>query len=399
MRHGDLRRCVVAAVAEPLQRAGAGRARARTGRGAAGGGAGGLVGAGGRGGGGVRAGVAGGGAAPGGGLEAQPARPGEVQLGPRVVVLAALHEVAVALVQAGGEADRDPGRDVQGAGHRGHRRREVHAEAGLVVQELDDRVVAGAGVHLEAVAEGAAGEPVLQRHRLVVRVLLARRDLQGGVRDELGQVVRHLGVLRQHVGGRGGGEPELVRGRLQVQALDAVPQAVGLLAVVADQRPAGGLVTPVARHRDVVGRVGQREPVGAEVLGDLDVGGDRGARDGVGEPVRGGQLLGEVLQVLLGELPLDAVEVVERGDPQVHLGGVGGVGGVAEQLDVALPVEVGGQGHHRVERGDAAAAPAAGADPAVQQPEAALRDEERHDQRAGQGDQADPVAAAREGVG
>ncbi len=116
------------------------------------------------------------------GLEGDPAVLAQPHLGPGVGVLA-LDQVAVRVVRvldAGGEADRHPGRQAGGAGHRRERAGELLAVAPAHLQEVDDGVVTVALGHVLVVHEPAGvAEERLQGQRLVVGGRLALGDVGG----------------------------------------------------------------------------------------------------------------------------------------------------------------------------------------------------------------------------
>ena len=127
-------------------------------------------------------------------LERHPADALEVQLGPRVQVvrvdLDALHALDPLI---GGRALRVPDGDARGdadlAGEHRHRRGEVHAVAGLRLEELRDDVEAAAVValldgRLGRVVEVDAAQVRLDRDRRVVLRRRARRDGCRGVGDD-----------------------------------------------------------------------------------------------------------------------------------------------------------------------------------------------------------------------
>ena len=99
-------------------------------------------------------------------LEADPAVPGEVQLGPGVHV-ADRHLQVLPTRSPGQEADGDPGRDADDPGHHRHRGGELLAVARAVPeQEVLQRLVAAARQRLGAVGEPAAPQVGLDRRGL-----------------------------------------------------------------------------------------------------------------------------------------------------------------------------------------------------------------------------------------
>src|SRR5205807_1742125 len=141
-----------------------------------------------------------------------------------------------------------------------------------------------------------------------------------------------------------------------VEAGDRVRQAGGGLAPVAEDVVGNRVVPPPALHVHPGRRLRQEQPRRLEVLGDLDLGPDLGTGDGVGEAVG----LDEVRYVrqarLPGGPPLLAVEVVEGGRLEVLLAGRRASGPHPQERAVGGERQVLLEGHHRVDRGDRAAA-------------------------------------------
>ncbi len=272
----------------------------------------------------------------------------------------------------------------------------MHAEAPAVAQEDRDRVAAGAGGDAGVVLEVRAGEPVHQRHRPVVVVLRAGGDRPGLLGDHGGQVGRDGGVVLPDARRCGACLAQLVGGGPQVQGADVVPQAADRLVVGRDDGAGQRVEPPVAPVGDLDGgrRVGHRQPAVLQVA-DLEVALDPGDV-GVVQALGGRQRRREVADRGAGELPVGAVELVQRTGPQVDLVGQRAVQGVAEQLGVGGLGDRGLQADQRVEAGrHAPAAPraarAAGA--RVQQSAAPLRQDRREQHRHGQGQDADLLAA------
>ncbi len=166
------------------------------------------------------------------------------------------------------EADGDAGRDVEGARHDRHRRREVHAVAALGVEELGDHFHTGSVVALvdggiDRVLELVAREVVLQRQRLLVGRRRTGRDVRGGLRDDLGEL-RHLQVPIGRLRRERGREVGEVGLDIEERHLVLLPARVGGRAAHVESVGLVGprSLEPLDRDR----RVGNRQPVAADIL-------------------------------------------------------------------------------------------------------------------------------------
>ena len=199
-------------------------------------------------------------------LEADPAGAGEEQLGPGVQVVGAVDALVLVRPVGHEEADRDPRRDAELAGHHGHRGGELLAVAGpavLALAEEPDQVVgAVAEVDLVVVGEAAVlAEPLLERHRLLEAGRLRAGHLLGELAHHRVEVGGQLGELAVDQGTDRGSGGQPVGVVVELDGLQRPRQLRGVQVVVAGQEVHGlGVVAPVARGLDAADLRGRGQP-------------------------------------------------------------------------------------------------------------------------------------------
>ena len=140
---------------------------------------------------------------PGVGSNGTQPRPSNQTSGHAWAFLPSTEYVPLADVVAGREPDRDPGRDPERAHHRRIRAGELLAVADAVAQEHLDRVVAVAGLHLEAVARTRRSRNQFWRAAPLVGECRPGGHLECRLADRRREVVGQLEVDRVAGVGRG----------------------------------------------------------------------------------------------------------------------------------------------------------------------------------------------------
>ena len=313
-------------------------------------------------------------------LEAEPAVALEVELGPGVGV-ARPDDVALARELTGQEADRHARRDALCARQHDHRRCELHAVAASGLVEVLDRLeeaslaVAKRLAEVERVGVAArVAQVVLDRDRLVERVVLALGDLGGPLLDQVARAVGDGEVVVGDVGGvRGAGLAQLRRRRCDVGVRHRVVAHRAVDADVARHGVDASTACPPAFTSDDGVRSGDaRCGEGVVRHGDVVLAHlvRRRERRGVVGSLAGGP----------GDAPLPA-RVVRRGE---HAQGSAGEGGrrVGQDGRLVLVVEAAREVERVVEPdGALAAATARPAEPLGEVARGEVWDDGRHEER------------------
>ena len=170
-------------------------------------------------------------------LEPHPAVAGEEQLRPGVHVADRHLPGVVPDPLAGQEADRDPRRDADLAGHHRHRGGELLAVAAAIPeQEVLQRSVAAARQRLGAVGEVGAAQELLDRPRLGRVGVGALGHLPGHLLEVLGQIRRQLGGDAAVGRGAGHRSRQRLAARVDVDALHRVREVADRAVPVASRR-------------------------------------------------------------------------------------------------------------------------------------------------------------------